>query len=62
MDKDIISKMGNAESVLRDCLNQIAVEMGFSDSIVIDGETITKEQVERWGFVLEEIDKVCFYV
>lgn len=60
--KAIVAKMGKAETELRDALRELQSEMGFDSEIELDGETLSRERIEMWEGVLENIDKYCYYV
>ena len=60
--KAIVAKMGKAETELRDALRELQNEMGFDSEIEFDGETLSRERIEMWEGVLENIDKYCYYV
>ena len=54
--------MGKAETELRDALRELQSEMGFDNEIEFDGETLSRDRIEMWEGVLENIDKYCYYV
>ena len=60
--KAIVAKRGKAETELRDALRELQSEMGFDSEIEFDGETLSRERIEMWEGVLENIDKYCYYV
>lgn len=62
--KDIVSRMGKAETELRELLNDLKMSLpaGY-ESFEFDGDVITKECIEKWENVLaNEIDKFCYFV
>ena len=58
----LMERIANFNDELRNCQQLLLNEIGFKDSFVYDGETISKHDVESWSSVLEAIDKMTHYV
>lgn len=60
--KELISKIGSAESDLRALLGELKIAMNFNDKVEFDGDVLTAERLEKWEDALSDMDKFCYYV
>ena len=60
--KELISKIGSAESDLRSLLGELRLAMNFNDKVEFDGDVLTAERLEKWEDALSDMDKFCYYV
>lgn len=62
--KDIVARMGKAETELRELLNDLKMSLPVGcESFEFDGDVITKDCIEKWEDILaNEIDKFCYFV
>lgn len=60
--KELVSRIGVAETKLRDLLSELVIEMNFNNEVEFDRETLTAERVWKWVDALSDMDKFCYYV